>query len=204
MTAKHTTRRAQSAEQTRALILRAALERFTADGYAKATVQDIARTAGVVVATVYTSVGGKPVLLEQLVRAGVEGAVVAQTMERVARATGGREIVELIAEGTGHSYRENRDVIGLLLTTAVHEPVAHQLLAEATVAYRGALAVAAARLHEVGGLADGIDVVRATDVLWYFFGIHSWFRLHSGAEWSDEEAAAWLAETAVRALCPAE
>jgi AcrR family transcriptional regulator len=200
MTATPGSRRAQSAAQTRELILRAALEHFTRDGYARATVNDIAKSAGVVVATVYTSVGGKPVLLEQLVREGVERDVVARTLERVALATTGRQVVDLIAAGTRESHRVDRDVVALLLNTAGLEPVARQLLAEVTTAYRSALAVAATRMSEIGALAEGVDVARATDVLWYFFGLHGRVRLLSGAEWSDDDASAWLAETAARAL----
>jgi AcrR family transcriptional regulator len=190
------TRRAQAAEHTRVLILRAALERFTADGYAKATVNDIAKAAGVVVATVYTSVGGKPVLLEQLVRQGVEDTEVERTTAAILAAATGREVIDLLADGTGLTYRRHEAVIGLLLDTAAYEPFARRLLTAGNRAYRAALAVAARRLDELGALADGVDVHRATDVLWFLFGIHSWPRLLREASWTDAEADAWLRETA--------
>ncbi|WP_033337680.1 TetR/AcrR family transcriptional regulator [Catenuloplanes japonicus] len=193
-------RRAQSAEHTRVLILRAALERFTADGYAKATVNDIARAAGVVVATVYTSVGGKPVLLEQLVRQGVEDTEVERTTAAILAAGTGREVIDLLADGTGLTYRRHEAVIGLLLDTAAYEPFARRLLAAGNRAYREALAVAARRLAALDALADGVDVDRATDVLWYLFGIHSWPRLLRDATWTGPEADAWLRETAALRL----
>ncbi|MDP9793637.1 AcrR family transcriptional regulator [Catenuloplanes nepalensis] len=200
MAANPNSRRAQAAEQTRELILRAALERFTADGYAKATVNDIAKAAGVVVATVYTSVGGKPVLLEHLVRRGVEGTEVAETQRRIAVATTGREVIDLVAAGTGHTYREHRAVIELLLDTATSEPSARRILTVANASYRRALGTVAARLDELGALADDVDTARATDVLWYLFGVWSWPRLLRDATWTADEAESWLRETATRML----
>ncbi|MDR7276522.1 TetR/AcrR family transcriptional regulator [Catenuloplanes atrovinosus] len=200
MAANPNTRRAQAAEQTRELILRAARERFTADGYAKATVNDIAKAAGVVVATVYTSVGGKPVLLEHLVRQGVEDAEVAETLRRVEAAATGHEVIELLARGTAASYREHAAVIGLLLDTAASEPFARTLLTDANDDYRTAIAAVARRLATLDVLADGVSVERATDVLWYLFGIYSWPRLLRDATWTEAEAEAWLREAAVRTL----
>ncbi|GAB7039602.1 MULTISPECIES: TetR/AcrR family transcriptional regulator [Catenuloplanes] len=200
MAANPTSRRVQAAEQTRELILRAALERFTADGYAKATVNDIAKAAGVVVATVYTSVGGKPVLLEHLVRQGVQDADVTETLRKVAVATTGREVIDLIAAGTGSTYRRHRAVIELLLDTAASEPSARRLLAAANSSYRAAIGTVAARIATLGALADGVDEARATDVLWYLFGIWSWPRLLRDATWTADEAESWLRETAARTL----
>jgi AcrR family transcriptional regulator len=200
MTHNPGTRRAQSAATTRELILRAAQERFTADGYAGATVNDIAKAAGVVVATVYTSVGGKPVLLEHLVRAGVEDSKVAESAARVAQATTGREVIDAITDGTRATYRRHREMIELLLTTATREPTVRRLRAETTQEYRKALGQGAERLQELGVLAGGVDVGRATDVLWYLFGIYSWPRLLRDAAWGEDEAVEWLRTTAVRTL----
>ncbi|WP_179855177.1 TetR/AcrR family transcriptional regulator [Paractinoplanes atraurantiacus] len=198
MTTARGTRRAQAAAETRELILSAAQRCFAEGGYAGATINDIAAAAGVAVATVYTSVGGKPVLLEQLVRRGMEDAAVAESLDRVARAETGAEVVLAIAEGTGAAYHRHASVIALLLDTASHEPVAQRLRAEAVEAYRAALAAAAERLEQLGVL--GVDRERATDVLWYFFGLYAWPRVLQDATWGPDEAAAWLHATAVRAL----
>ncbi|MEU8821638.1 TetR family transcriptional regulator [Actinoplanes sp. NPDC048796] len=198
MTTARGTRRAQAAAETRELILGAARRCFAEDGYAGATVNDIAAAAGVAVATVYTSVGGKPVLLEQLVRRGMRDAAVAESLDRVARAETGEEVVLAIAEGTGAAYRRHDTVIALLIDTASHEPVAQRLREEAVESFRSALAKAAERLDELGVLR--VDRERATDVLWYFFGLYAWPRVLRDATWTPGEAAAWLYETAVRAL----
>lgn len=195
------TRRAQAAAQTRELILRAALERFQADGYVKATVSDIAKSAGVVVATVYTSVGGKPVLLEELVRAGMADAAVHDSLERVGQAGTGREAIDALAAGTGATWRKHEASIQLLLSTAdAHEPIAERLLAEAVSVYRERLALVAARLVELDALAEGLDAARATEGLWFFFGLRAWPRLLSESAWDWASAQEWLRDAAARAL----
>lgn len=55
--------RAEQAASTRTAVLAAARELFTTTGYARTTVADVARRAGVSVDTVYVSVGRKPELL---------------------------------------------------------------------------------------------------------------------------------------------
>ncbi|GAA0517580.1 TetR family transcriptional regulator [Paractinoplanes deccanensis] len=200
MTTARGTRRAQAAAETRELILGAARECFAAGGYAGTTINEIASAAGVAVATVYTSVGGKPVLLEQLVRRGMEDAAVGEALDRVARAETGEQVVLAIAEGTGAAYRRHDGVIALLLDTASHEPVAQRLLEESVRVYRTALAQAAERLRRLGVLAPDLDTERATDVLWFFFGLYSWPRVLKGATWTWEEAGAWLCSTASLAL----
>lgn len=200
MTAQRGTRRAQAAAETRELILRAARDRLAAQGYAGTTLNDIAAAAGVAVATVYTSVGGKPMLLEELVRRSVEGATVVDTMRLVESAGSGADIVRAIAGGTGSTYHRDKDLITLLLDGATHEPVAQRLLTEAVDDYQKALAYAAERLDELDALAEGVDRTRARDVLWYFFGLYSWPHLIRDSAWSWEEASEWLYATAERAL----
>ncbi len=200
MTAQRGTRRAQAATETRELILQAALRCFATEGYAKTTVNGIAATAGVAVATVYSSVGGKPVLLEELARRGIGDTAVADTMGIVEHATSGRQIVRAIADGTSATYNRHRDLIALLLDTASMEPVVQRLTDEAITAYRVALTRAADRLEQLGALADGIDRDRAVDILWYFFGLFAWPRLVKDATWSWDEAEQWLKTTAERTL----
>ncbi|MBM0204160.1 TetR family transcriptional regulator [Micromonospora sp. STR1s_5] len=77
-------RRQESAEQTRQLILDAAQDLFITQGYAATTVNDIAARARVAVATVYTSVGGKPTLLRALIEAGVNDPETAQNVAAIA------------------------------------------------------------------------------------------------------------------------
>src|SRR3954463_10933112 len=59
-------RRERQAQQTREEILRAARRLFAERGYARTSVRDIARAAGVSAQTVYDSVGSKSALVVRL------------------------------------------------------------------------------------------------------------------------------------------
>src|SRR4051794_35912601 len=68
-----TTRRRETAEQTRDAILDVAERRFLADGFAATTIAAIAHAAGVSQATIYKSFGGKPGLVRALTDRGLRG-----------------------------------------------------------------------------------------------------------------------------------
>jgi AcrR family transcriptional regulator len=65
--AYNSVRRELASIQTRDAILSAAVELFGSGGYARTTIAEIARRAGVATNTVYTSVGGKPDLVTALI-----------------------------------------------------------------------------------------------------------------------------------------
>jgi AcrR family transcriptional regulator len=67
------TRRRQAAAQTRAAILDAARELFTARGYAATPMTAIADRAGVALDTIYASVGRKPELARLLIETAISG-----------------------------------------------------------------------------------------------------------------------------------
>lgn len=199
-TSHHATRREESAAYTRRAILDAASELFTGRGYAATTVNDVAAAARVAVATVYTSVGGKPTLLRALIEQGVNEPQTAHTLEQVAAAADPREVVGLIAAGTRYSNELRRGTVELMITTASTVPEIADATREALGAYRRALQAAAVRLDELRALRPGVTVSRATDILWYFFGLYSWRQLVGDNGWSYDAAQEWLAEAAADAL----
>lgn len=67
-------RRQAQAAATRSAVIDAARDLFTAGGYSATTVADIARSAGVSVDTVYTSVGRKPELILAVIDAELGGS----------------------------------------------------------------------------------------------------------------------------------
>ena len=81
-------RRVDSAAETRHLILDAALALFDDCGYGATTVKAIAGRAGVAVATVYTSVGGKPAVLAEIINAGTRDPEIEHSLQRVRQAPG--------------------------------------------------------------------------------------------------------------------
>jgi AcrR family transcriptional regulator len=196
------TRREQSTAETRRLVLDAALQEFQRSGYAGTTAADIALAAGVSVATVYTSVGTKPVLLETLVREGVQGAEVDEYLQAVAVASTGSEVLAAVARGTRRSNEAYQGVIHVLLDNPRAEPSVTALMQEVRDAYRSALEVAARRLADLGALRPDTTMEQASATLWLMFGLYALPALIRGLGWDYDSAEAWLLTAARRTLLP--
>ncbi|MFK3979550.1 TetR/AcrR family transcriptional regulator [Micromonospora sp. NPDC050397] len=194
------TRRQESAEYTRKVILAAAQDLFVTQGYATTTISDIAARAGVAVATVYTSVGGKPTLLRALIEAGVNDPENAQTVAAVAVATDPAEVLRLTGAGTRHGHESHRQTVLLMKGAAGMTASAAAMARDGAAAYRRALRMSAVRLDELSALRPGITVDRATEMLWFFFGLYSWPQLVDEGGWSYDEAERWLVDRATEAL----
>ncbi|WP_410812282.1 TetR/AcrR family transcriptional regulator [Micromonospora sp. 067-2] len=193
-------RRQESAEQTRQLILNAAQDLFLSQGYATTTINDIAARARVAVATVYTSVGGKQDLLRVLIAAGVKDPETAHTVAVTAAATDPREVLRLLGAGTRHGHDHHNERIRLVRAAAAMTSSAAAVARDAAAAYRQALRVGAVRLDELSALRPGLTVEQATQVLWFYFGLHSWPQLVDEGGWSYDEAERWLVDRATEAL----
>lgn len=176
------------------------MREFQRSGYTGTTAAAIASSAGVSIATVYTSVGTKPVLLETLVREGVQGAEVAETLEAVATASSGRGALEALANGTRRSNEAYQGVIHVLLDNPRVEPGVTALMQEVHVAYRGALDVCARRLEELGALRPDTTLDQVGATLWLLFGLYAWPGLTRDLGWDFDSAEAWLLAAAERTL----
>ncbi|MEV7077928.1 TetR/AcrR family transcriptional regulator [Streptomyces sp. NPDC093516] len=196
-------RRAEAAAVTRTAILDAALRLFARYGYAKVTIGDIAREAGTAVPTVYASTGGKFAILTVLMNRGVEDPVVDRTLDAVRRATDAREAIEIVAHGVRLDNERHLDIVQIMLTAAAVEERVEEELSRVARAYRQSLGVVAERLAELGALRSGLGVERATDILWFLFGLQSWRLFVADCGWSWDEAERLLAEQAIAALVEA-
>ncbi len=191
----HSPRRAQDAADTRRDILRAATELFSANGYARVTVADIAKRAGVAPQTVYSSAGSKSDVLHKIVAESIGKTDAETTTAAVRETTTLAEALTLLARGTRMGNEGEQQVVEVLFAAIpVHEDGA-LLWEQSTGAYRQALAAVAEHLRDKGLLA--MDVKRATDVLWFCFGFGAWRTLVKECGWSWDEAEVWLARQAV-------
>ncbi|OBF40939.1 hypothetical protein A5724_04965 [Mycobacterium sp. ACS1612] len=193
-------RRAEAAGDTRARILAAGMRLFIEKGYGLVTVNDIAREAGVAVPTVYSSAGGKTALLATIIEEAVRDPVVEQTLAAVRRARDPREVIDVTAHGTRADNERYHDIIQVNRTAAAVDESAAEILDTSNRAYRQSLAVAAARLREMGALREHLTDERATDLLWFYFGHQPWHTLVAEAGWTWDEAEHWLREQAAAAL----
>jgi AcrR family transcriptional regulator len=193
-------RRELDAATTRSDIFDAARELFVANGYARVTVADIARQANVAAKTVYASAGSKADILNELIANAVEGSGAQDTLEAVRRSRDFHEVIELVAGGTRAGNEANRDAIDIMYAAmSVHDD-AETLWKNGTTMYRAVLRDTAVHLEEIGALADGVDVDRAADILWFCFGTQAWRTLVKDCGWTWADAEQWLAAQAATML----
>jgi AcrR family transcriptional regulator len=189
--------RTVAAGQTHTAILRAAEELFVESGYARATVSAIADRAGVALNTVYTSVGGKPALVEALAREGTEDEGIQTALAALLATTDGSEVLRLTAESTGEITRRHERVLNFLRDNATADPAVAAAAEHAVKRYRERLAIIAD--HLVALRAVRLDAVRTEQILWFYFGQGAWRTVREfGWGWAD--GGVWLAAQAADAL----
>jgi AcrR family transcriptional regulator len=193
-------RRQEYAEATRQAILDAARRLFAERGYFATRVEDIAIEARVAPATVYAVSGGKHGLLRKLVEVWTTAPDVEATDVDVLRLSDPVEIIRLLSARARGMREEFGDIVRVILATAPNDPAVAATAREASTVYRDALARVSQRLADLGALRDDVDVTRATDMMWLYFGYAGLFALHDDSGWSWDEAERWLADQAIHAL----
>lgn len=193
-------RRADAAAQTRARIVESALRLFVEHGYGKVTISDIAREAGTSVPTVYAGTGGKSAILAALMARGVEDPAVEESMTAVQAATDPREAIRAMVHGVRSDNERHLDIVRVMITAAAVDRGVETAYHDIVGAYRQALGVLPGRLEELGELRPGLTRERATDMLWFFLGLHAWPLLVAEHGWSWDEAEDWLVAQLASAL----
>ncbi|MFD4641042.1 TetR/AcrR family transcriptional regulator [Lentzea sp. NPDC058436] len=194
----HSPRRAQDAAGTRRDILHAATELFSANGYARVTVAEIAKRAGVAPQTVYSSAGSKAEILREVVSESIARSGSASATDAIRETDGVAAAITLLARGTRLCNENEQQVVEVLFAAIPAHEDGAALWEHSTGSYRQALRDVAEHLRDKGLLE--IDVERATDVLWFCFGFGAWRTLVKECGWSWDDAERWLAEQATRML----
>lgn len=200
--------RAGQAAGTRATILEAAARLFIANGYASTSVEDIARAAGVSRATVFSAVGGKPVLLKTAYDVALVGddepvafgdrptslRVKANPDQRATLAG----YAELLTEMGGRLAGIREAVRG-----AAGADLDARSLWEATERERfmGARNVVT-NLSSKGPLRGGLDRESAADLVWVYNDIGLYDRLVLQRGWAPDRFRDWLTATLAAQLLP--
>ena len=194
-------RRQEAAAQTRQAVLDAARKLFVERGYLATTIQDIASAARVATATVYTSVGGKPQLLRELIAATTGEARQRGAADPSAPVTDPIRVVGDCVAGIRRAVQDHGDIAELLMTTAHSDAGAAQTAAASEEAFRGELGEIATRLQRLEALNGSVP--DAVDVLAYYLGYPSWRRLVHDFGWSLDAAQAWLTHRIIEVLVTA-
>jgi AcrR family transcriptional regulator len=189
--------RARAARETRAAVLQAALELFAEHGYARTTVAAVADRAGVALNTLYTSVGGKPALIEELVRDGTSDEVIDTAMTAILELSDGRQILRRLAESSGEVIRRQETLLRVLLDNAAADPAVAAAAQLAVERYQQRVTVVAERLVAIDAVTE--NAARTAQILWFYFGTNAWAVLDQ-LGWTVAEASAWLFTQATHAL----
>lgn len=155
------TRRQLQAEQTRRDIIQGARRLFAAKGYAGTSMADIAAEAGVVIQTVYSSVGPKQAFLRELNDLIDEEAGVAEIAAAVSATSDPHEMVRLAVRLTRQVVERCGDIVAAVHDAAGTEPEMAAMLAEGRRRHRDGLRGVAEALAAGGALRNGLTPTEA-------------------------------------------
>lgn len=198
--AYHSPRRERAAAATRSEIMTAARELFAARGYPRVTVAEIARAAHTAVKTVYASAGGKAEILAELLATAVADSGGEENLARVRATTDLASAMAVVAHGTRLGNETLSDIVDIFYSAIASDEGAEAIWAQGAAEYRRVLSEIARHVAGFGGLAPGMDVAHATDLLWFCFGFGAWRVLVKECGWSFDAAEAWLCAQAIQTL----
>jgi AcrR family transcriptional regulator len=202
--------RREQAAATRRDILEAAQRLFERQGYAATTVAAIAADAGVALKTVYaafeTKSGVLRALWNTLLRGDDDDAPVKERAwyREVLDEPDPRRRLRLNARNSRVVKTRIAGVLEVIRHAAPLDPDIDALWARIQSDFYENQRVIAAALGADGALAPGLDVVRASDILWTLNHPDVWQLLVAQRGWTPEQYEAWFADaTCAQLLRPA-
>jgi AcrR family transcriptional regulator len=202
--------RESQARATRRAVVAAAAELFVRDGYAATTLEDVAAAAGVSRSTVVNVAGGKATLLHlawdwSLVGDDEPVPMAARpVVQRIEATTDPAEAVRLWAEMVVEVAGRAAPIGRVLEVAADTDREAAELLATADAERHQGARDFARHLDRTGGLAPGLSVRRAADLLWLHNDPRLYRRLVVERGWSPREFADWLVRAVTASVLGAE
>jgi AcrR family transcriptional regulator len=194
-------RRREQAAETRRKILDAAEELFARDGYPAIAMPAIADRAGVALKTVYLAFGTKAGVLHGLwdVRLGGDDQPVPVTerpwYRQLMQADDPHQLVRAGARQSRVTKDRAGDLMRIIRQAAVTEPALADLWDRIETEFRAVLGGFAERLAGLGSLAPGVDVTRATDLLWTLNHPDTWYLLVRHCGWTADAYEQWVGDT---------
>jgi AcrR family transcriptional regulator len=200
--AYHSPRRIEQAAATRLEILEAAQRLFERDGFAATTMAAIAAEARVALKTVYVAFETKAGVLRALwnlrLRGGREELPI--TQHEMYREVLEEDDPERQLRLNARNSREGKQRIGALAeiirSAAPLEPDIAALWERINVEYHANQAAIVETIANKRALRRGLDVRRATDILWLINHPNTWQLLVQAQGWTPEQYERWSFETA--------
>ena len=187
-------RRQVQAEETRQAILDAALALFTGQGYGTTSVAQIADRAGVALATVYASVGAKPVLLRLLIDRIDELAEIPRQAAELRASTDASDVLRRQVTITRTLAERLGDVIAALASAAGTDADMATEYQRGVARHRAGAEATVNRIVALGGLRADVAPKRAAAMLASLTEQSVYRSLVGTYEWSFDETEEWLVE----------
>jgi len=190
--------REEQARATRRAVVEAARELFIEGGYAATTIDAVADRAGVSRKTVFTSVGGKALLLKlafDWALAGDDEPVPIDERPAAQQMLAETDPARLLSQWARFQCEVAGRLSGIhaaLVAAADVDPDARALDEESERNRMGGAAGFVAKLAELGGLRPDVDPQRATQIAATLMDPMPYRRLVRDAGWSMDDYAAWI------------
>ncbi|TFD15081.1 TetR/AcrR family transcriptional regulator [Cryobacterium sp. TMT1-2-2] len=198
-------RRAAQAASTRAEIVMAAGRLMLERGYVGTSVAAIAGEAGVVVQTIYNSVGSKAELLAAVLdrvaaEPGAPALLSGTTRERIAEARTATEVIRILARSSALVNERTSGILRIVSEAAVVDPDVGEFEQKRDAARLHGFGEVAAALREKRGLRGGLSDHEAAATMWALAHPHTYRSLVLSLGWSTEAYLNWLEKSLLAAL----
>ena len=198
-------RRAAQAASTRGVIVMAAGRLMLERGYVGTSVAAIAGEAGVVVQTIYNSVGSKAELLAAVLdrvaaEPGAPALLSGATRERIAEARTATEVIRILARSSALVNERTSGILRIVSEAAVVDPDVGEFEQKRDAARLHGFGEVAAALREKRGLRGGISDHEAAATMWALAHPHTYRTLVLSLGWSTEAYLNWLEKSLLAAL----
>ena len=202
------TRRRAQARETRKQVIEAARRLFVEHGYAGATIEAIAREAGVAPETIFATFGNKRTILADLIDVAVGGDErPIPLLQRPGPQTVLHEHdpvrqLQLFAADISGILERVAPVFAIMRVAAKTEPDIAELLKNLLEERLRNITAFARSLSAHGPLREGLDDAQAGEIVWTITSPEVFSLLTVDRGWSRERYAHWLGDALARLLLP--
>ena len=199
-------RRQEQARQTRRTVLDAARDLFLERGYAKTTMAEVARRAGVSVETVYKAFANKAGLVKAVFDVAVVGddEPVPMLQRELVRRTAAEPDPRRKLTGYGEHLvgvgTRTSAILLLVRDAAATDAGAGEVWAQLQAERLAGMGAFAQHLADGGHLRADVSVEEARDVIWTYNSVELWDLLVGQRGWSPERFGTWVGRQLVAAL----
>jgi AcrR family transcriptional regulator len=200
------TRRQETARETRRAILDATRDLFMGRGYAATTMPAIAGAAGVNVDTIYAAIGRKPDLVRLLLESALSGedgpvpALERAYVQEMRAEPDARRKLARYARAVCEIQQRLVPLLRILRDAATGEPSLASLWTEISARRAANMRLLIADLAATGEMREGLSHEQAADVIWATNSPEFYGLLVEERGWTPGQLESWLADAWARLL----